>query len=100
MLALMLMTMMAGAEVPLPVYPECGEPDRPDLCPDDLNEEWWLISYVPEHARESVREAELALGSGMHADRAWRLSCDLYLRKSDRFAAWVSGLCLDATLKR
>ena len=24
---------LAHAELPLPIYPECGEIDRPDLCP-------------------------------------------------------------------
>jgi len=59
------------ADVPLPTYPECGELDRPDLCPSDLDE-WWLISTIPEDARGTVRESELEVGSGCWADRAWR----------------------------
>ncbi len=62
----------ALAELPMPAFPECGEPDRRDLCPDDLKEEWWLISYIPEHSRDTVRPEELDLGSGVWADRAWR----------------------------
>ena len=85
------MTLTARAELPLPTYPECGEPDRPDLCPDDLNEEWWMISYIPAHARESIREAELELGSGMHADRAWRLTTgrtDVIIAAIDSGVQW------------
>ena len=90
-LALLFMTFTAQAEIPLPTYPECGEPDRPDLCPDDLDEEWWMISYIPEHARESIREAELELGSGMHADRAWRVSTgrmDVIIAAIDSGVQW------------
>ncbi len=60
------------AEVPMAAYPECGAEDRADLCPSDLDENWWLISYVPSGARDGVREAELEVGSGCHADSAWR----------------------------
>ena len=59
------------AEVPLPLYPECGELDRPDLCPSDLDD-WWLLSTIPQGARATIREAELEVGAGCWADRAWR----------------------------
>jgi hypothetical protein len=62
------------AQLPLPTYPQCGEPDRPDLCPPDLRESWWQISYVPAGSRDSVRPAELATGSGNRNDRAWRVT--------------------------
>ena len=64
----------ASAVLPLPAYPECGEVDRPDLCPPDLDEEWWLIGYIPRGSRESVRPAELEMGSGNNVDRAWRVT--------------------------
>jgi hypothetical protein len=61
-----LISVMANAAVPIDSsFPNCGEVDRPDLCPADLDEEWWLLSYVPEHSRESVRADELELGSGV-----------------------------------
>ncbi len=69
-----LLTLTALAELPLPVQPDCGEPYQPELCPDDLDERWWMISYIPEHATESIREAERDLGSGISVDRAWRTS--------------------------
>ncbi len=43
------------AELPLPTYPECGEPDRPELCPSDLDGDWALLSYVPAAWQDSVR---------------------------------------------
>jgi hypothetical protein len=68
---LCLLLVTARAEVPMPTFPECGEEDREDLCPEDLNE-WWLLSWIPADARDGVREEELEVGSGCHADRAWR----------------------------
>ena len=62
----------ARGEVPIDTYPECGEEDRYDLCPSDFDGDWNFISYIPAGARETVREAELDIGSGAHADKAWR----------------------------
>ncbi|MDP6932364.1 MAG: FG-GAP-like repeat-containing protein [Myxococcota bacterium] len=61
----------ALATVPVDPYPGCGEQDRYDLCPSEFDGDWNLISYIPEGSRETVREAELELGSGVHADTAW-----------------------------
>ncbi len=72
LLLLLAITDRAGAVLPLPTYPECGETDREDLCPSDLDGEWSMISYVPAGSRETVRPAELEMGSGNSADRAWR----------------------------
>jgi len=63
---------VASAELPLPTFPDCGEIDRPDLCPNDLGVEWDFISYIPPHARDTINPSELDLGSGMWVDRAWR----------------------------
>ena len=60
---------MVRADLPLPIFPECGTVDRPDLCPDDLNERWTMLSYIPENSRESVREAEVELVSGNNVDK-------------------------------
>jgi len=60
------------SEVPIDVFPECGEPDRPDLCPSDLGERWNLISYVRDEWRDQVRDEEFEMGSGCHADLAWQ----------------------------
>lgn len=62
------------AQLPLPTYPQCGEQDRQDLCPSDLDQDWWQISYIPAGSRGTVRPEELAIGSGNRNDRAWRIS--------------------------
>lgn len=62
----------ATAELPLPVYPECGEIDRPDLCPPDANG-WEVHSYIPADDRNTIREAELEYGSGNRLDKAFRI---------------------------
>ncbi len=65
----------AQAVVPIAAqFPECGIPYRPDLCPADLDEEWWLIGYTPSQSVDSVRASELDLGSGVGADLAWRVT--------------------------
>ena len=33
---------------------------------------WEMFSFIPKAAKGSVRKAELKLGSGIHADRAWQ----------------------------
>jgi len=33
---------------------------------------WELYSFIPASAKAGVRKAELSLGSGLHADRAWQ----------------------------
>ena len=35
---------------------------------------WELYSFIPATAKAGVRKAELTLGSGIHADRAWQLT--------------------------
>ncbi|MEC7240645.1 MAG: FG-GAP-like repeat-containing protein [Myxococcota bacterium] len=70
----MLMGSTAQAELPLPVFPECEAPYSEDVCPDDLDAEWWMISTIPEYAQDTIREAELDFGSGCWADQAWRVS--------------------------
>ena len=79
-----LLTVPAAAEVPLPVYPECGTPQRPDLCPVDLGTNWELISYIPEDWASHVRPEEIDMGTGVHVDRAWA-------RTTGAFAAIVAG---------
>jgi hypothetical protein len=82
------------AELPLPTFPECGEPDRPDLCPNDLGESWELISYVRADQRAETRPAELEAGSGMWVDRAFRLTTGdtrVILAMGDSGLDWSNG---------
>lgn len=44
--------------------------------PDDpgFSNRWYLLSYIPDAALNTIREAELELGSGVHADRAYQVT--------------------------
>ena len=74
LLPLLLASGFSLAVLPLPTYPECGIADRPDLCPNDLDQYWPMISYVPAGSRSTVRAAELEIGSGNGEDKAFRVS--------------------------
>ncbi|MCP4921001.1 MAG: S8 family serine peptidase [Proteobacteria bacterium] len=63
-----LLLSVAFAEVPMPVFPECGEEGG---CPNDLKD-WDLISWIPDNAKDSVRPHELEIGSGLWLDQAVR----------------------------
>jgi len=81
----------ASAEIPMPTFPECGEPDRTDLCPDDLDEWWPMLSYVRDEWAEGVRPEELEIGTGCWADRAWRTTTgrtDVVIAVLDSGAMW------------
>lgn len=67
---MLLLILTAQAVLPLPAYPECGEADRPDLCPADLAERWTFLSYIPAAWKGTVRAQETATGASI--DRAWR----------------------------
>ncbi len=62
------------AELPMATFPECGIPYLPSVCPNDLQEEWWQISYIPHENLETVMASEVDGASGVSADLAWRLS--------------------------
>lgn len=69
----------ARAELPLPAFPDCGKvPYDWAACPSDFAGKWWLYSYIPENSLDGVRPAELALGSGIWADVAWRTTTGRY----------------------
>jgi MYXO-CTERM domain-containing protein len=42
--------------------------------PDDnsYHDMWELFSFIPDDAKTLVRQEELSMGSGIHADRAWQ----------------------------
>ena len=93
-IALFLLPTAARSEVPLDVYPDCGEPDRADLCPSDLNGEWSFLSYIPENARDSILPGLADFGSGHGADRAWRTTVG---RWDAAIAVADSGISWDST---
>ncbi len=89
---LLLLLAQASAVLPLPTYPECGEPDNDAVCPSDLGRDWHLISYIPEGSRATIREGETA--SGASADLAWRHSTgrfDVVLAVADSGFEWHNG---------
>ena len=92
MISTLMLLGLAHATVPIaPQFPGCGDPSTPELCPPDMEQEWEFINYIPEHARESVREAELELGSGISANVAWETSTgrwDVLLAVADSGVTW------------
>ncbi|MCB9777500.1 MAG: S8 family serine peptidase [Alphaproteobacteria bacterium] len=81
------------ADVPMATFPECGEEDRPDLCPSDLGDDWDLISYTPAESRDTIRPTEADLGSGIHLDRALRTTAgrfDVIIALGDSGFDWTS----------
>ena len=62
---------LAFADLPLPVFPECGEADTEDLCPNDADD-WNALSYIPADQQANIQESELELGSGNRLDKALR----------------------------
>ncbi len=83
---------LAHATVPIaPSFPGCGDPETPELCPPDMEEDWEFINYIPEHSREKVRPAELELGSGISANVAWETTTgrwDVLLAVADSGVQW------------
>lgn len=68
-IAALLLAGPARAGGPTGPFPRCAE-DRRDDCPRDLR--WHDTSWIPDESRATIREAELALGSGVSLDRALR----------------------------
>jgi MYXO-CTERM domain-containing protein len=48
----------------------------PGTWPNDpsYGDQWWLWSFVPARLQGRVRPAEIPMGAGMHADRAWQIT--------------------------
>ncbi len=89
---LMLLLPASRADVPMATWPSCGEPNRGDLCPSEVGTKWELVSYVPSPADQTVREAELALGSGLGLDRALRITAgrwDVLVAVGDTGLDWA-----------
>lgn len=86
--------LLARAELPMPTYPQCGEPDQPELCPPDLGYEWEWSSYIPTAWKDNIRSEEWDLGPGLWADRAWRTTTgrtDVIIAVLDSGVMWDFG---------
>ena len=64
------LSLLAAAQVPSPPTPDCG-PENPDACPSDFGSRAHL-SWIPDDSIETVRAAEIPLGSGIGLDVALR----------------------------
>lgn len=71
MLSMLSALSVAFADLPLPVYPECGEADAEELCPNDADD-WNVLSYIPSDQQGNILESELEHGSGNRLDKALR----------------------------
>jgi hypothetical protein len=91
----LLLVRVALAAFPAPPsYPECGEPDRPELCPPDLDGHWAYLSYIPADWEGNVRDTELLYPTGMSIDRAWRTTTgrpDVVVAVLDSGIRWREG---------
>ncbi|MBI5480621.1 MAG: S8 family serine peptidase, partial [Deltaproteobacteria bacterium] len=75
--AVLLSALLApGASLAWPPDPSVTDLSDPSTWPNDpdYDGEWWVWSFVPASMHEQVRAAEIPMGSGMHADRAWQIT--------------------------
>ena len=90
---LLLAPLSARAELPMPLFPDCG---LGGACPADYdpNSEWHLSSTMPPGLSAVVPPDQVALGSGMWADRAWSITTgrtDVIIAGFDSGVDWDSG---------
>ncbi len=84
----------AAAELPLPIYPECG---LGGACPDDYDPwgEWELASGQPDQISPLVIDPrEREFGSGTWVDRAWNTTTgrtDVIIAVMDSGIEWSQG---------
>ncbi len=92
---MLLLVALALAEFPLPTYPECGEPDRPELCPSDMANRWNFLSYIPAAWGVTLDATEEeGMGPGMWLDRAFRVTTgrtDVVIAVIDSGVHWDDG---------
>ena len=88
MLFMVSMLSIAFADLPLPVYPNCGEADAEDLCPNDADD-WNVLSYIPADQQTNIQDAK-------HCNKCFLVICKS-LAKITRFRAWI---CAHITIRR
>ena len=79
----------AVAAPPSPPFPDCAA-DNLGACPPELGEnDWDMVGWIPEKSQATIRPAERALGAGLAADEAFRISLG---RWQDAVAVIDSGI--------
>ena len=63
----------ARAEVPLPVYPGCGDSEDLSVCPQGSTD-WTLWNFTPESFTGVIDPAEAPLGIGNGVLPAWQVT--------------------------
>ena len=62
----------AGAELPVPAFPECGLGGDLQGCPNEAAGDWKLWGHTPDQVLDTLRPQEVELGIGNNATGAWR----------------------------
>jgi len=73
-LALLLVPCVLWAEVPVPVYPDCGVAGDLSACPSETAGDWKLWGHTPVEVEAILRPEEIELGIGNAVTEAWRHS--------------------------
>ena len=60
------------AELPVPVFPDCGVGGDVSTCPSETAGDWKLWGHTPDEVLDTVRSEEVELGIGNNATAAWR----------------------------
>ena len=82
----------ARAEVPLPLYPGCGDSEDLSVCPPGSGD-WTLWNFTPA-AFQVIDPAEVPLGIGNGVLPAWQLTTgrwDQLVAVADSGIEWSSG---------
>ena len=70
-LALLLVPCVLQAEVPVPVYPDCGVAGDLSACPSETAGDWKLWGHTPAELEATLRPEEIELGIGNAVTEAW-----------------------------
>ncbi len=83
----------AWAEVPIPVYPGCGDSEDLSVCPPGSTD-WTLWNFTPESFTGVIDPAEAPLGIGNGVLPAWQVTTgrwDQLVAVADSGILWDSG---------
>jgi MYXO-CTERM domain-containing protein len=74
--ALLAAALWPGDTAAWPADPSVTDLSDPSTWPNDqdYDGQWWIWSFVPASIQDNVRPAEIPMGTGVHADRAWQIT--------------------------